>query len=161
MARSSAGWSVSRCTPAGCSWRDLGPRVAHSVSGPSGFDGNSRTRAIVPLKAIVSSRATPMIQRHAGLLPDFRSSRVMVRCRLGLVSAALLLAVSHACADILIGQTAGFSGPVGAGVKEATDGAKLYLDHVNAEGGVNGEHIVLLSMDDKFEPALAAENARE
>jgi len=64
-------------------------------------------------------------------------------------------------AQILIGQTAGFSGPVAAGVKETTDGAKLYLDAVNARGGVNGQKIDLISLDDKFEPKLAGENARK
>ncbi|RYF48547.1 MAG: amino acid ABC transporter substrate-binding protein, partial [Comamonadaceae bacterium] len=42
-------------------------------------------------------------------------------------------------AQILIGQTAGFSGQVAAGVKETTDGAKLFIDMVNAKGGVNGQ----------------------
>jgi hypothetical protein len=31
-----------------------------------------------------------------------------------------------AMAQIMIGQTAGFTGPVGAGVKETTDGAKKF-----------------------------------
>jgi ABC-type branched-subunit amino acid transport system substrate-binding protein len=77
--------------------------------------------------------------------------------------AALALAtLSHAShAQILIGQTAGFTGPVGAGVKETTDGAKLYIDAVNARGGVNGQKIELISLDDKFDPKLAAENARK
>jgi len=53
------------------------------------------------------------------------------------VSAALLLALlgTAAHAQILIGQSAGFSGPVAAGVKETTDGARLYLNAVNAKGG--------------------------
>jgi ABC-type branched-subunit amino acid transport system substrate-binding protein len=76
--------------------------------------------------------------------------------------AVVTLALSGlARADILIGQTADFSGPVAAGVKEAAAGAKLYIDRVNAGGGVNGEPITIISMDDKFEPALAAANARE
>lgn len=79
------------------------------------------------------------------------------------VSALLCcaLASSPALAEIVIGQTAGFSGPVAAGVKEVTDGAKLLIDSVNAHGGVNGQQIQLVSMDDKFDPKLAAENARE
>ncbi len=76
--------------------------------------------------------------------------------------AVLALAASlQAHADILIGQTADFSGPVAAGVKETAAGAKLYLDRVNAAGGINGEPITLVSMDDKFEPAIAAANARQ
>jgi len=65
-----------------------------------------------------------------------------------------------AAAQILIGQTSGFSGPVAAGVKEVSDGAKLYLDAVNAKGGVNGQKIELVAMDDKFDPKLAAQNAK-
>ncbi|MFC5521776.1 ABC transporter substrate-binding protein [Polaromonas jejuensis] len=64
-------------------------------------------------------------------------------------------------AQIVIGQTAGFTGPVSAGVKETTDGAKLYIEAINAKGGVGGQKIELISLDDKFEPKLAAENARK
>lgn len=76
--------------------------------------------------------------------------------------AALLIAgISQlSYAQILIGQTAGFSGPVGAGVKETTDGARLYIDATNAKGGVNGQKIDLISLDDKFDTKLALENAR-
>jgi branched-chain amino acid transport system substrate-binding protein len=76
---------------------------------------------------------------------------------------ALLISLvvgSAAHAQILIGQTAGFSGAVAAGVKETTDGAKLYIDSVNAKGGINGQKIELISLDDKFDPKLADENAR-
>lgn len=74
--------------------------------------------------------------------------------------SALALWAATCQADVLIGQTAGFTGPVGASVKETTDGAKLYLDSVNRAGGVNGEKIKLVSLDDKFDPKLAAENAK-
>jgi len=73
----------------------------------------------------------------------------------------LLAAAAGVHAQILVGQTAGFSGPVAAGVKETTDGAKLWIDSVNAKGGVNGQKIELVSLDDKFEPKLAAENAKK
>jgi ABC-type branched-subunit amino acid transport system substrate-binding protein len=45
-------------------------------------------------------------------------------------------------------------------VKETTDGAKLYIDHINAKGGINGQQIELISLDDQFDPKKAAENAR-
>jgi ABC-type branched-subunit amino acid transport system substrate-binding protein len=77
-----------------------------------------------------------------------------------LVAALVALAPLCALSQILIGQTAGFSGPVAAGVKETTSGAKLWIDAVNARGGVNGQKIELISLDDKFEPPLAAANAR-
>jgi branched-chain amino acid transport system substrate-binding protein len=66
-----------------------------------------------------------------------------------------------AFSQILIGQTAGFTGPVGAGVKETTEGARIYFDSVNAKGGIHGQKIELISLDDKFDPKLAAENARK
>ncbi|MDR7332308.1 ABC transporter substrate-binding protein [Roseateles asaccharophilus] len=74
-----------------------------------------------------------------------------------LVAAGL---AGSAHADITIGQTAGHSGTVAAGVKEATQGAKLYFDNVNAAGGVNGQKINLVSLDDKFDPKLAVTNAK-
>lgn len=78
------------------------------------------------------------------------------------VAAAFLLSPFAALhAQILIGQTAGFSGPVADGVKEITDGARLWINAVNARGGVHGQKIELVSMDDKFEPKLAAENAKK
>jgi branched-chain amino acid transport system substrate-binding protein len=79
-----------------------------------------------------------------------------------LITAAFaMLFTASAGAQILIGQTAGFSGPVAAGVKETTEGAQLYFDAINSRGGVNGQKIELVSMDDKFEPQLAADNARQ
>ncbi len=73
----------------------------------------------------------------------------------------LTLAATVSQAQILIGQTAGFTGAAAAGVKEITDGAKLYIDAINAKGGIAGQKIELISLDDKFDPKLAAENARK
>lgn len=75
-----------------------------------------------------------------------------------LLAGALL--TGGASADILIGQTTAVSGPVAASVGETLVGVHLYLDHVNAKGGVHGERIQLITLDDKFEPKLAGENAR-
>lgn len=89
------------------------------------------------------------------MLRILRSVAWVAACGTGLCLSAPVMA------QIRIGQTAGFSGPVAAGVKEVTDGARLYLDHVNKAGGVAGQSIELVSLDDKFEPALAAENAKK
>ena len=80
---------------------------------------------------------------------------------LRLCVVALSVYSATAWAQIKVGQTAGFSGAVAASVKEATDGAKLYFDAVNARGGVSGAQIELISLDDKFDPKLAAANARQ
>jgi ABC-type branched-subunit amino acid transport system substrate-binding protein len=79
----------------------------------------------------------------------------------GLVAAALCGGAPAAWAQIVVGQTSGFTGAVAAGVKENTEGAKLYFDFVNAQGGIHGQRIELVSLDDKFDPKLAAENAKK
>ncbi len=77
-------------------------------------------------------------------------------------AGALALALAFpATAQIVIGQSAAFTGPVSAGVQETTAGAKLYFDAINAAGGINGKTIELVSLDDKFDPKLAGENARK
>lgn len=76
-----------------------------------------------------------------------------------LLAAAVTWTAGTAHAQILIGQTVGLTGPVAATVKEAVDGAKLYIDSVNAKGGIRGEKIELITLDDKFDPKIAAANA--
>jgi len=85
--------------------------------------------------------------------------------RLGILAGAVA-AASHATAqgvtdtEVVFGQTAGITGPVAGSVKESNEGIKLYFDWINAQGGVFGRKLVLESRDDKFDPKLAAENAR-
>jgi ABC-type branched-subunit amino acid transport system substrate-binding protein len=50
---------------------------------------------------------------------------------------------------------------VAGAVKEATAGAQLYFDHVNAKGGVHGRKIVLESMDDGVDPKKTPEVFRK
>ena len=58
-----------------------------------------------------------------------------------LAAAALALLAWGAQAQILIGQTVGITGSAAATVKESMGGAALYIDHVNARGGVGGQKI--------------------
>ncbi len=74
--------------------------------------------------------------------------------------AWLTLPALPASAQIRIGQTTGFTGVSAAAVKETSAGAALWLDAVNARGGVNGQRIELVALDDKSDPKLAAANAR-
>ncbi len=62
---------------------------------------------------------------------------------------------------ILIGQSADYSGPQAAAVKETTSGAIAYFNKINAEGGVRGKKIVLRSLDDGFDPARSVENVKK
>lgn len=75
--------------------------------------------------------------------------------------STLSLLCTGANAQIRIGQTSGFTGPVAASVAEINVGAKLYLDHINAEGGVAGQQIELVSLDDKNQPPLTVENTKK
>ena len=63
-------------------------------------------------------------------------------------------------AEILIGQTAGFTGPAAPSVQAMSMGAKLIIDAANAEGGVRGEQIKLIQIDDENNVKRAGENAR-
>ncbi len=77
-----------------------------------------------------------------------------------LLLCLICLMPAFAAAQIIIGQTAAFSGIPASSVAEISSGAQLYLDHVNTGGGIGGQRINLIQIDDKFEPARAAANAR-
>jgi ABC-type branched-subunit amino acid transport system substrate-binding protein len=62
--------------------------------------------------------------------------------------------------SLRIGMVAGFSGPVAGIVQESAEGARLYFDAVNAQGGIRGQNIELLTQDDRYDPATAAAAAR-
>lgn len=82
--------------------------------------------------------------------------------RLSTLGLAALVAFSApAWAQLRIGNPSGITGSVAAGVKENIDGAKLYFDAVNARGGVNGQKIELVSVDDKFDPKVTVEVSRK
>ncbi|MBL8481997.1 MAG: ABC transporter substrate-binding protein [Rhodocyclaceae bacterium] len=83
---------------------------------------------------------------------------------LGRRAGALLLGLLFAGvaqADILIGQSTGLTGQVAGGSQENLAGAKLYFDNINANGGINGEKIVLESLDDSYDARRTVENTRK
>jgi ABC-type branched-subunit amino acid transport system substrate-binding protein len=62
--------------------------------------------------------------------------------------------------EIKIGQTHPYSGPVSAlGTMGKTQLA--YFEKVNAEGGINGRKVKLISLDDGYNPARTVEQARK
>lgn len=77
------------------------------------------------------------------------------------LALGLSLISTLASADIVIGQTTSFSGLDGEAHKEATDAAKLYFDHVNATGGIGGQNLQLVTLDDKGDPKAAATNTKK
>ncbi len=72
-----------------------------------------------------------------------------------------LCSATAVTAQIRIGQTTGLTGPVAAPVKEINQGAALYIDSVNAEGGIGGQRIEIVSLDDKNQVPLSVENTQK
>lgn len=63
--------------------------------------------------------------------------------------------------EIIIGMSNALSGPtaaLGTGVKA---GSSVYINKVNAQGGINGRKIMLISYDDGYEPERASANAKK
>lgn len=84
-----------------------------------------------------------------------------------LASLALVLASSFALAEngvtdkeIVIGQFAATSGPAAQLGQRMQLGMQAYFNAVNAQGGVNGRTIKLLTRDDGYEPEKAAAAVR-
>jgi ABC-type branched-subunit amino acid transport system substrate-binding protein len=76
-----------------------------------------------------------------------------------LIAMSLLL-VGLCHADINIGISTGITGVVAVGAKENVEGAKIYFDAINAQGGISGQKINLIVLDDKFAVEQSVENAK-
>lgn len=78
-----------------------------------------------------------------------------------LVVCLAAAAAGAAAADIIVGQVAAFSGPLAPTGTHMRAGAQLYFDKVNADGGVHGAKIRLLSKDDGYKTEETVRLARE
>ena len=72
--------------------------------------------------------------------------------RVGACSAMLALPALAQEKRIVLGQSAAFSGPAAQLGIQMNKGARLYLDALNANGGVNGHQVELRTLDDGYEP---------
>jgi ABC-type branched-subunit amino acid transport system substrate-binding protein len=63
--------------------------------------------------------------------------------------------------EIVLGQSAPLSGSFGELGKSYRDGALLYFDRINRQGGIHGRRIRLTTLDDAYEPKRAEENTRQ
>ncbi len=91
----------------------------------------------------------------------FSCSLVIVAALLVSTHTSTALAQGVSKTEIILGQTADFSGVLAASVKEMTDPAKAYFDKINKVGGIEGRQITLISLDDKYDPKITATNATE
>jgi len=62
---------------------------------------------------------------------------------------------------IVLGQAAVFSGPAAQLGIQMRNGIKAYLDHVNAQGGIHGRKIELVTEDDRYETKVAPEASKK
>jgi branched-chain amino acid transport system substrate-binding protein len=73
-----------------------------------------------------------------------------------LKALAWLAAVAPAAAlagDIVVAQVAPFSGPLAQNGEQNWLGSRIYFDHVNAAGGLNGSRVRFVREDDRYQPA--------
>ena len=92
-----------------------------------------------------------------------RMNPLLAHAAMALTLSALLAApvFAQGKGDFLIGQTADQSGPQKAPVKEMTDAARAYFDKLNKAGGIDGHKIVLISIDDGYDPKRSVTAATE
>src|SRR5574340_801894 len=82
-------------------------------------------------------------------------------CSLVVLSAFARAETGVSDTAIVLGQSAAFSGPAQELGIEMRQGARLYFDAINAQGGVHGRKIELHSLDDGYEPSRAAANTHK
>ncbi|MDK2125800.1 ABC transporter substrate-binding protein [Parachitinimonas caeni] len=66
------------------------------------------------------------------------------------ICTACSLGIAHA--DIVVGQSTPLSGAVGDMGKGLMAGARAYIEAVNAKGGISGEKLRLVTLDDQYKP---------
>lgn len=81
--------------------------------------------------------------------------------RVAATSAALALPAWAQARTIVLGESAAFSGPAAQLGIQMNKGAKLYIDQINAAGGVNGHPIELRTLDDGYEPDRCKANTEK
>ena len=94
------------------------------------------------------------------------SHRAMGSTKLKVTAAAALLAAGvsfagSANALIKIGMSTALEGPAKGLGQNVRLGVEAYFNRVNGAGGVNGEKLELVALDDGYEPDRAAPNMRK
>jgi branched-chain amino acid transport system substrate-binding protein len=75
--------------------------------------------------------------------------------------AVMAFALPAAAQDYVIGLTGALTGPPSSTYAPAVDAMRIYIDRVNAAGGVNGHKIKLVLEDDGAQPSKAAANTKK
>jgi ABC-type branched-subunit amino acid transport system substrate-binding protein len=80
---------------------------------------------------------------------------------LGTVMVSALILPAAAQDAYLVGLTGALTGPPSSTYAPAVEGLRIYIDRVNAAGGVNGKQIKLILEDDGAQPSKAAANTKK
>ena len=80
---------------------------------------------------------------------------------LGMVGSAWSAEPPTSATEVVLGQSAIISGPLGGPIKAMTAGAQLAFDAVNAQGGLHGRKIRLITLDDELAPPKAVANYKK
>src|SRR5215475_10245837 len=79
-----------------------------------------------------------------------------------LATAAMVMPLSAIAQDAyVIGLTGAMTGPPASTYAPAVGALRIYIDRVNAAGGINGKTINLILQDDSAQPGKAAANAKK
>jgi branched-chain amino acid transport system substrate-binding protein len=82
------------------------------------------------------------------------------RLLMGALAAAAMAMPAAAQDAYVVGVSGALTGPAAGTNAPPIEGLRLYVDRLNAAGGVNGKKIQLIVLDDGAEPSKAAANAK-
>jgi branched-chain amino acid transport system substrate-binding protein len=87
-----------------------------------------------------------------------------MKTTLGVLSTAALLTVcaaANAQDSYVIGLTGALTGPPSSTYAPAVDALRVYIDRINAAGGINGKQVTLILEDDGAQASKAAANVKK
>jgi branched-chain amino acid transport system substrate-binding protein len=86
---------------------------------------------------------------------------MLKRSLMGAVAALALALPGAAQEAYVIGLTGAMTGPTAGTLGPAVEGLRLYVEKLNASGGIDGRKVNLILQDDSSEPSKAAANVKK
>lgn len=101
------------------------------------------------------------------MLPTLRTKRRLALLLLLLLAPLLVRSAPAARQpplaprELVIGQSAPFSGPSAQTARDYQEGVLAWFAEVNRRGGIHGRRLRLVSLDDRYDPQLTLRNTRQ
>lgn len=90
------------------------------------------------------------------------SANVISVCLVMIITSLLFrVSATEIGNNIVIASSNALSGPAGQLGSKLNQGANVYFDHINAQGGVNDKTIKFIQLDDGYEPLKTVINTKE